>query len=148
MRPRPPDPPPSLCTQGPCRHYHEFTVEFAAADAIAERVSDGSDGESHGRLMGHGDQSMHMETHRYCYPTHGVETRLGSLAVLRCNRWHPAEDSDTARAALLYKRTAQWGLYAAAISRWNNERAAKLRHDQEAATAANIIMGEMPKETP
>jgi hypothetical protein len=71
--PTPPEPP-RLCEFGPCRNYHTFRIQLDAAQPL--------DPEAHGRVT-------HAERHHYCYPTPGVETNLGSLPVLECNRWVP-----------------------------------------------------------
>lgn len=73
VRAAPPDSP-RLCAAGPCRNYHTFQIQLDAQNPI--------DPGKHGRVY-------HTEQHHYCYPTAGVETNLGSLPVLSCNRWVP-----------------------------------------------------------
>ncbi len=72
--------PPRLCEAGPCRHYHTMTIQLDAQQPHAERVD--------GRLVEHG-RVFHTEQHHYCYPDVGIETNLGALPVLSCNRWVP-----------------------------------------------------------
>ena len=66
--------PPRLCEAGPCRHYHTFKIQLDAQNPM--------DSGAHGHVF-------HTERHHYCYPNTGVETNLGSLPVLECNRWVP-----------------------------------------------------------
>lgn len=72
--------PPRLCESGPCRHYHRLDVQMDAANPRAERVN--------GRLVRHA-KVFHVLVNHYCYPDVGIETNLGSMPVLSCNRWDP-----------------------------------------------------------
>ncbi len=72
------EPPPRLCEQGPCVHYHRFAIQLDVEAGLRE--PDGSPAK----------QPFHVRVHHYCYPTSGVETELGALPVLECNRWEPA----------------------------------------------------------
>lgn len=75
---------PRLCEAGPCVHYHCFEIQLDAARAIANELGE------NGTLIGEAPpQSFHTQTHHYCYPTTGVETKLGDLPVLKCNLWTP-----------------------------------------------------------
>lgn len=77
-------PPPRLCEAGPCVNYHRFTTQLDAEAPIGSAVGAG------GRVVGLPEgQPFHVETHHYCYPTMGIETKLGALPVLECNRWEP-----------------------------------------------------------
>ncbi len=74
-------PPPRLCEAGPCRHYHRLAVQIDAANAMAEQREDGT--------VVHHARSFFTEVQHYCYPDVGIETVLGSMPVLECNRWVP-----------------------------------------------------------
>jgi hypothetical protein len=72
--------PPRLCEAGPCVHYHRLEVQMDAQNPMAERRD--------GVLIKHA-RVFHTTIHHYCYPDVGIETNLGSLPVLACNRWVP-----------------------------------------------------------
>jgi hypothetical protein len=74
--------PPRLCEQGPCRNYHTFKIELDSAKPIAVRDASGT-------LTPQADGRNHEETHHYCYPSPGIELKLGSLPIIHCNRWEP-----------------------------------------------------------
>lgn len=74
------EPPPSLCSFGPCRHYHRMGVQLDAQSARPERVG--------GKLIEH-PKAFHTQTSHYCYPEMGIEMTLGAMPVLECNRWTP-----------------------------------------------------------
>lgn len=76
-----PTDPPRLCEAGPCRHYHTMTIQLDAQQPGRERRDDGT-------VVDHG-RVFHTEVHHYCYPDVGIETNLGALPVLSCNRWAP-----------------------------------------------------------
>lgn len=77
---------PSLCQAGPCIHYHRFVTQLEAARPIANELGE------HGQLVGDApEMPVHVQTHHYCYPTTGVETELGSLPVVECNKWAPVD---------------------------------------------------------
>ncbi len=80
VRELPPDPP-RLCNAGPCRHYHQMKIQLDAQNPVDERKPDGT-------VVHHG-RVFHVQTHHYCYPDVGIETNLGALPVLECNRWVP-----------------------------------------------------------
>lgn len=75
------EPPPRLCEVGPCRHYHRLAVQMDAANPMSERHPDGS--------VVHHARLFHTQVSHYCYPDVGIETELGSLPVIECNRWVP-----------------------------------------------------------
>lgn len=78
---------PRLCEAGPCVHYHRMETQFDAAAPIAERVEEG------GKLVGISPGApFHTKVHHYCYPDVGIETDLGSMPVVTCNRWEPITD--------------------------------------------------------
>lgn len=83
------DPPPRLCEAGPCRHYHRMVLQLDAQRPIANAIEPG------GKLVGIApEQPFHVNVHHYCYPDTGIETELGSLPVLECNRWEPFSDHE------------------------------------------------------
>lgn len=88
-------PRPRLCEAGPCVNYHGFEIQTEAEDPRALKTSatlprDATGVESvEGGSVYHPPRSFHTQKHHYCYPTVGVEMRLGSLPVISCNRWHP-----------------------------------------------------------
>lgn len=80
-------PPPRLCEAGPCVNYHRFVTQLDAEAPIGQALERG------GKIIGMPEgQPFHTETHHYCYPTVGIETNLGALPVLECNRWEPNFD--------------------------------------------------------
>lgn len=74
------EPPPRLCEAGPCRHYHRMAIQMDAQNPMAERRD--------GKVIVHA-RVFHTTVQHYCYPDVGIETNLGSLPVLECNRWVP-----------------------------------------------------------
>lgn len=85
---------PRLCEAGPCLNYHRFEIQLDAEDPRGRKVAatlPGIPGVQHvpGGSVYAAPAAFHVESHHYCYPTVGVEMRLGSLPVLHCNRWHP-----------------------------------------------------------
>jgi hypothetical protein len=143
MRPAVP-PPPRLCEQGPCVHYHRFTIQLDAEQARAAAVA--GPGESHGALVGTGGQDFHVETHHYCYPTPGVESRLGSLPIVQCNRWTPKTYQESLAASLRgdeFLDSFEGKRYLTEQAAWNAARAAE-QAAQDADTAeAERLMTEM-----
>lgn len=113
--PRPFDPPPRLCEQGPCRHYHALGILVDA-----ERPKGAGVGED-GRLVGQGEVGPdHVGRHHYCYPDVGIETELGSLPVVECNRWDPCPTNDAARseARRRYLESDNGQAYLTAVVAW------------------------------
>lgn len=143
MRPRVP-PPPRLCEQGPCVHYHQFTIQLDAEQARAAAVA--GPGENHGALVGDGGQDFHAEVHHYCYPTSGVESRLGSLPIIQCNRWTPKDYTELLAAENRgsdFLASADGKRYLAEQAAWSAARAAE-QAAQDADTAeAERLMTEM-----
>lgn len=89
------EPPPRLCEAGPCIHYHRFGIQMDAARPIAARVEPG------GKLSGEAPpMPFYTRIHHYCYPTVGVETKLGDMPVIECNRWKPISEADREEAEL------------------------------------------------
>jgi hypothetical protein len=134
--------PPRLCEAGPCRHYHTFQIQLDAQKPMPVRRPDGS--------TDHAATPDHVETHHYCYPTVGVEMKLGALPVLQCNLWDPipaaeVKQHDDAIEAWLKTETGQ--TFERDLTDWrtaNDELAAEL--DQAALEAAQDL-SEMPQPT-
>jgi hypothetical protein len=143
MRPAVP-PPPRLCEQGPCVHYHQFSIQLDAEQARAAAVAGPGDG--HGALVGRAGETFHVEVHHYCYPTSGVESRLGSLPIIQCNLWAPkgpAQRDMEATDGLKYLESADGKRYLAEQAAWQAARAAE-QAAQDADTAeAERAMQEM-----
>lgn len=113
--PEPVPMPPRLCEQGPCAHYHAFTIVMDAAKPRGDRVSDA------GHVEGAAPEvSEKVETHHYCYPTTGIETVLGSLPILQCNRWAPSppEQDPLELKRQRYLATPAGQKYQAELERW------------------------------
>lgn len=104
-RPAPPLPP-RLCEAGPCARYHRLEIQMDAQNPMAEMVD--------GKLVQHA-RVFHTTTHHYCYPDVGIETNLGSLPVLACNRWAPVKK-------LLRSTSAARRAYDLDMERWHRDR--------------------------
>lgn len=100
------EPAPRLCEAGPCRHYHRFSIQLDAQDPLAERKD--------GKLIQHA-RVFHATTNHYCYPEVGIESNLGSLSVLECNRWAPI------KGLLTMTRTVK-ARYQRELAAWHDER--------------------------
>lgn len=126
----PPDPRPSLCEAGPCRHYHRFAIQVDAEPPKVRRLPV--------VVPGVGDTyeapaGFHAETHRYCYPDTGIEMPLGVMPVTECNRWEPVAPD----AAKQKRETAFWGSAAGRSHRyaehaWRDRQFALAREADEA----------------
>lgn len=82
-------PPPRLCERGPCEHYHRFAIQMDVERGRGAEVLPG------GKVVGQAPPApFHVQVHHYCYPTVGVEMKLGELPVLECNKWNPLEVPD------------------------------------------------------
>lgn len=109
-------PPPRLCEAGPCVNYHRFEIQLDVTRPIAARVEPG------GKLSGEAPpMPFHVRTFHYCYPTPGVETDLGELPVLSCNKWMPVDPQmreldDGMRAEFLATDAGQQ--YQTALDAW------------------------------
>lgn len=123
------EPPPRLCEYGPCRHYHRFDVQVDAENPKSERIA--------GRLVVHA-KVFHTSVHHYCYPDVGIETVLGAMPVLGCNRWVPV-------GGLLRRLTGSVGrahrAHRSDLDAWHARREAEVR---ELAEAAGLL--EPPRE--
>lgn len=95
-----PEHPPRICSVGPCRHYHTFTTQVDAQNPM--------DVGRHGR-------AFHHQDHHYCYPGVGIDTELGAMPVLGCNRWSPP--FSLIRPKWLLRRR-----YERELTRWNYQR--------------------------
>lgn len=112
-----PRPHPRLCEQGPCRNYHRFQIQM---DAERPRDEKGPGG-----ALTSSPTPFHVQTHHYCYPTQGIEMRLGALPVIECNRWEPnvmGITSSVARAQELFKGSSESTRHQAEIEAWRLER--------------------------
>ena len=129
------DPPPRLCEQGPCRHYHHFAIQMDAATPIAGRMV--KDAAGNVELVGEaGADPARLEHHHYCYPTTGVEFVLGSFPVLECSRWAPETDEDRAdidRRRDTFMHTLKGEQYKTALDKWRE------RQDELAAAEQKMI---------
>lgn len=125
------EPPPRLCASGPCRHYHRMVVQLDAANPRPERRG--------GVLVQHA-RTFHVQVSHYCYPDTGIETTLGDVPVLECNRWVP-------EIGLLRRLTGGEGRlrrrYERDLAAWHD---AKERADRELAEAAGAL-GEAARVT-
>lgn len=111
---------PRLCEAGPCVHYHRMETQFDAAAPIAERVEEG------GKLVGISTGApFHTKVHHYCYPDVGIETDLGSMPVVTCNRWRPIGNEyrqvEMDRAA--WRGSADGQAYQAELDAWKADQA-------------------------
>jgi hypothetical protein len=136
-------PPPRLCEAGPCVNYHRLAIQLDVETAKAQSIEPG------GKASGLPDKMpFHVRVHHYCYPTVGVETELGSLPVLECNRWQPktnAEICDDEQRQRKFMEGAAGLEYQAAHDAWEAARAAELESvDDELATwiAMNLRDGD------
>ena len=139
MRPERP-PHPRLCEFGPCRNYHTFEIQLDAADPHAERGPDGG-------LLEHA-RSFHTEVHHYCYPTAGVEMKLGSLPILKCNRYEPrAKDGSFVPVGDLfrfYTKEPEGVRYTSELAAWNQARAEELAAARQRELQAADDLAAMP----
>lgn len=165
-----PPPRPRLCEAGPCLNYHRFEIQLDAEDPRGRKVSaELPDAPGVQRVPGGSvyvaPAAFHVETQHYCYPTPGVETRLGSLPVINCNRWHPMVpfnltpgppkwQRETDRATFL--ASPDGVAYTKAVADWD---AARAKEQAEAAELERLIAESLegnldlppvtePKETP
>ena len=128
------EPPPLLCAAGPCRHYHRFEIQLDGAPPMGARLAPG------GGVVGQAPTSpFHVEVHHYCYPEVGIETRLGALPVLQCNRWLPVSASDRAnddKAREIFLATTEGRAYRHNHEPWRAERQAAELEDAQAEAEA------------
>lgn len=161
---------PSLCRAGPCRHYHQFSIQIDAANPRAVRLPI-APAYNHTR-----DDSpltpcpecarpttgplyqppavFHVETHHYCYPTTGIEMPLGALPVTDCNRWDPDARAFAPNSSILDRNTRarrRDAFYATAAGRefqsqladWERARAVA----QDESAEAERLLAEMNQPT-
>lgn len=128
-----PPPRPRLCEQGPCENYHRFDIQTEAEDPRAVKLSialpAGTRGATptEGGTLYQAPSAFHVQSHHYCYPTPGVEMNLGSLPVIRCNRWKPIGVS----AEWFLEKSEAGKKYQADVAAWEAARAAELKQDEE-----------------
>jgi len=141
-----PPPRPRLCEAGPCLSYHCFQVQLDAEDPRARKVEaplPDAPGVQQvpGGAVYTAPAAFHVETHHYCYPTPGVATRLGSLPIVNCNRWHPitpfdwkpdapmARQRDMDRSSFM--ASPEGVAYRQAVAEWEAARAAEQAEAEE-----------------
>jgi hypothetical protein len=75
--------------------------------------------------------SYHTQTSHSCYPTAGIEFELGSLPIVRCNRWEPLGTNGKPMRPAAYLRTTEGRAYTAEVERWEEARKRELEEDAE-----------------
>jgi len=158
-RTRPPRP--RLCEAGPCLHYHRFEIQTEAQDPRAVTVPvalpPGTRGaqEVPGGTVYQAPRTFHVERHHYCYPTSGVEMRLGSLPVITCNRWHPISNPTSAHSlgSRASDREDFWNSvegvkFAADVADWELEHEKELREAQEVERLIEQSMSQPQPQEP
>lgn len=139
---KPPRHPPRLCEQGPCRNYHTFKIQLDAAKPLPVRREDGT--------MELPDAPDHEERHHYCYPSVGIESKLGSLPVIQCNRWSPLTAGELAaeeQKISEWQGTAAGQAFLAELAAYNDEQARLEQEAADAATEAADDLAAMPVST-
>jgi hypothetical protein len=116
-------PPPRLCEAGPCRNYHRFEIQLDVEGPKAAAIEPG------GKMIGAPPkQPFHVRVHHYCYPTTGVETELGSLPVMKCNRWDPIDAAEVTAIDARHEQFFQSEAgrrYVAELGQWQADRDAE-----------------------
>lgn len=134
--------PPRLCEQGPCRHYHTFKIQLDAQKPMAVRKDDGT--------VEQPEAPDHEETHHYCYPDVGIESKLGGLPVIQCNRWSPIpleqRKIDELRVEA-WLATDEGKQYIAELDAYGAERERIARELADASEAAAEDLAAMPVGT-
>lgn len=136
-------PAPRLCEAGPCVNYHRFEIQLDVTRPIAGRVEEG------GKLAGDAPpMPFHTRVCHYCYPTVGIETDLGDLPVLSCNRWKPLSGGElvemTNREEAFYRRE-DGQAFKTAFDTWIAEQTAERSElDNAAVEAVTIEEGAAP----
>jgi len=149
---------PSLCRAGPCRHYHQFSIQIDAANPSAVRLPIAPAYPECARPttgpLYQPPAVFHVETHHYCYPTTGIEMPLGALPVTDCNRWDPDARAFAPNSCVLDRNTRdrrRVAFYATAAGRefqsqladWERARAA----EQDESAEAERLLAEMNRPT-
>lgn len=136
----PPRVPPRLCEAGPCRNYHRFRIQLDAAKPLPVRGADGTFIEP--------EAPDHHEDHHYCYPSVGIESKLGSLPVIQCNRWSPISPREIERAD---DETEEWlshtdagRAFTAELEAYRTGQRELAKREQVAAEAADADLAAMP----
>ena len=129
-----PDPPPRMCEAGPCVNYHRFEIQLDVTRPIAERVEEG------GKLVGAAPpMPFHVRVFHYCYPTPGVETDLGDMPVLSCNRWQPCTREQIAKEQGVidaFYETEEGQAYHTALDAWLANQKREQQETEDVAVAA------------
>jgi hypothetical protein len=96
--------PPSLCSQGPCVHYHEIKHLMDAATPMDATLR------------------AHYQTLKTCYPHPGIEIPLNGAPVFECNRWRPEIDGPRDRLSDReeYQCSYNWERYQAELQQWRD----------------------------
>lgn len=134
---------PRLCEAGPCVHYHRMVLQMDVQSPMARRGPDGA--------LESQEAAFHPQTHHYCYPDVGIETRLGDLPILECNRWSPitpAKRMFDDSIAEGFWQSDDGQRHQASIAAWRADRAreAQVAASSEAQAAADLAA--MPSATP
>lgn len=130
--------PPRLCEVGPCVHYHRFQIQLDVESPKAAGIDPG------GKMAGDGGgQPFHVRTHHYCYPDSGIETDLGSLPVMECNRWDPVPlvtiEKESEWRRRFFAEDPRGGKYREDFAAWNAARA-ELEHDDDDPVATWVTI--------
>jgi hypothetical protein len=130
---------PRLCEAGPCVRYHSFQLQMDVQDPQPVRQPDGS--------VATAAKPFHVQTHHYCYPEPGIETELGKLPILQCNRWEPVDPVtkrglDAARER--YWATPEGQAHQVQIAAWKAARDLELATETAARSHAAEDLAAMP----
>jgi hypothetical protein len=139
-----PAPYPRLCEAGPCRNYHRLETEVDAESSLAFRVSTelpaGTPGVQKlpdGSALYRPGSSFHVQVSHYCYPSPGIDMPLGSMPVVRCNRWDPiTEDTEEDHHRFVFGNSTRGAAYAAEVIAWEGRRQKAVEAE---AAAAEVI---------
>lgn len=143
---RSPLPPrPSLCTAGPCAHYHRLEIQVDAESPRGRRLPVVVAAGTPGIQTAGGGQTYtppaawHTQVSHYCYPDTGVEMTLGSTPVVACNRWRPEDwlewrPGDVRQAAMSIGHASHTSCesYLRDVEDWERLRKQELEDDDEA----------------
>jgi hypothetical protein len=131
------DPPPRLCEQGPCVHYHRLGIQM---DVEAPK-GDGVDAESGAVLGAAGEMPIHIQTSHYCYPDVGIEMVLGSEPVMSCNLWEPrSRNLEAVQQA--YLKSPEGNHYQGLLARWIERQHEAAKAAESAADDAERVLAE------
>lgn len=135
---------PRLCEAGPCKNYHQLSVQMDAARPHTRRLPivlpEGTPGAAviQGGTAYTSPATYHVQVSHYCYPTSGVEMILGDLPVTKCNRWAPlgpqrdSEGSPLSISPRDFLRTPAGQMFEADVRNWERARAEEASEADEA----------------